>query len=545
MTTSNLEASASSVISQGESSAPLVTGQKFSSISPTTGAELPSTPPLTDEVKSSASVTTDRETFEQLTTNMEKLSVSLPKYKETLQGQSASPIAPPTAEEERLSVPAPIVQGAYSQPLSIDQETDSVPRPRDQSISSVAPPTTAEQEKLSGVPQTTKQKRASTAPQRTEQENPTTFATAEEEKQSTTPPTAEQKKPSRTPTAEQGKPSTATNLEENRPPMTQPLLGQEKPILIKIADIPGKGKGLVACAPIKRGQVIFSEQPLIVLEEIPSKESENQAIAKIHKMNRDDQRKVLALSNNFPEYSPILGVLATNATLIDIPGSTTYYVFALASRINHSCSSNAFCTWNGPNREYEVYAGRDIEEGEEVVKGSITTNQWTQPRDKRRECIVEYFRFHCLCKTCTMPEEEVTASNERRMKYGEFNDALPALIQQGQGSKVVLYCREMLKILEQEKEGSLKVPMTYRTLGLISISNGDMGRAKAFMRLCAESHVGIPGVNLQRDVDECWAVEKKNAEKVFGVGRKWKSSEKTTRWKDDEGFEEWLWAHAY
>jgi hypothetical protein len=347
-----------------------------------------------------------------------------------------------------------------------------------------------------------------------------------------TPPTTDQEMSST--------PHTTDQETSSAPPTTD----QEIPVLVKIADIPGKGKGLVACGPLKRGQLLFAEPALMTLEALPDKESEKEVIADIRKLSREDQRKFFGLSNNFTQYSPITGILATNATLVDT-GNTTYYLFTLASRLNHSCSSNAICTWDEAKEEYRVYASRDIEEGEEVVKGSITSEIWVKSRDGRQKDIAESFKYDCLCKTCTMPADEVAASDARRQKYGDFQNSLGALIQHGEDSKVIMYCREMLEILEQEKEGDLKTSMTYRTACLISIRNGDMGRAKAFITLCCEAYVTSHGGNWEEVAEGWWEEHKKKGEEFDGVGKKWKASEKTMRWKDDESFDEWLWAHAY
>lgn len=42
-------------------------------------------------------------------------------------------------------------------------------------------------------------------------------------------------------------------------------------------------------------------------------------------------------------------------------------VFALASRINHHCDSNAHNSWNEDTERYTVHASRDIKAGEEIT----------------------------------------------------------------------------------------------------------------------------------------------------------------------------------
>jgi hypothetical protein len=127
--------------------------------------------------------------------------------------------------------------------------------------------------------------------------------------------------------------------------------------LYQIVDTRRKGKGAVAKHDIERGQVIVSEQPLVVW---PQSLDENRAKELVEALTPEAHRQYFSLANASPnpQLSDALAIRATNGFNVELPHvprqliadkdvaesgkpSHVSFVFPRVARFNHSCLPNA------------------------------------------------------------------------------------------------------------------------------------------------------------------------------------------------------------
>jgi hypothetical protein len=104
---------------------------------------------------------------------------------------------------------------------------------------------------------------------------------------------------------------------------------------IRVADIPGKGKGCISTGPIPRGALIIRERPLIISPTVMAfPRNFDRTVART--MPPNERAALLSLNNCYKD--KIIGVLRTNNWGIGgLPGHDAPYggTGAIISRINH------------------------------------------------------------------------------------------------------------------------------------------------------------------------------------------------------------------
>merc|ERR1711977_809964 len=161
----------------------------------------------------------------------------------------------------------------------------------------------------------------------------------------------------------------------------------DKP-LWEIVDIPGKGKGIIVTENITPGTLLLSEAPLIKTDVVHSLTSAEQDLE-----NEDEK---------------LIGIIRSNAYPLG-PDTDVGGLFADIARINHSCLPNAVQYWNELLGKQTIYAVRPIDKGEEIT----TCYQPGGTSSERKETLKEFFKFDCTCELCSLPADELKASDDR------------------------------------------------------------------------------------------------------------------------------------
>ncbi|KAJ7125183.1 hypothetical protein C8R44DRAFT_703338 [Mycena epipterygia] len=204
----------------------------------------------------------------------------------------------------------------------------------------------------------------------------------------------------------------------------------------RLAPIPSKGLGLFSTRKICAGDLILSERPLALvpawmsvqvryLKELTAKEKfqahlherEQQLKVLFDRMYPDYQKAFMALANSHQHdgSGPIGGIIRTNALGVTCLQTGRYSaeerqkfrkgiysaVCNEISRLNHSCCSNTTTHFDVATFSFQLYAARDIAEGEEL------TITYTNPRSlaKERQSELEPYGFQCTCSACRTPSE--------------------------------------------------------------------------------------------------------------------------------------------
>ncbi|KAJ6779592.1 hypothetical protein PWT90_08508 [Aphanocladium album] len=97
-------------------------------------------------------------------------------------------------------------------------------------------------------------------------------------------------------------------------------------------------------------------------------------------------------------------IFLTNRVQMGMEGAYGCGVFALYSRINHSCIPNAHNAYNASIGRLTVHAIRTIHAGEQITVTYIDGSCRTK---KQRNSMLEKWGFVCSCEACTDPSQEV------------------------------------------------------------------------------------------------------------------------------------------
>lgn len=275
---------------------------------------------------------------------------------------------------------------------------------------------------------------------------------------------------------------------------------QDPERLWKIEDLPGKGKGLIATNDITPGTLVMSESYLITTEVVTDHDedvTEKDLEKALKSLSLESQHSYRSLHNNFPEDTkhPLSGIVRSNAYPLGID-SEHGGVFPNISRINHSCLPNVVQYWNELAEKEEVHAVRPITKGEEIT----TSYHQFGTSEERKQLLKAHFRFNCACILCSLPPEELQASDERLSRAQELDDIIGnSEICYYEPEKVLNSCRSQLKIYEQEgiKDGRL-ARLYYDAFQLCNM-HADLARARCFAKYyCNEKKIaeGSDSINV-------------------------------------------------
>ncbi|KAJ7366577.1 hypothetical protein DFH08DRAFT_834857 [Mycena albidolilacea] len=185
-----------------------------------------------------------------------------------------------------------------------------------------------------------------------------------------------------------------------------------------VADLPGKGKGLVATRDIKQGELVIQESPLFT---VPTSTSESPT-ALISRLlaAADPVGRAAFLKLSYvhfpegldPESNPAevaLAIFQTNA----VAAGDQAGVFPRMARLNHGCSRafNVVYTWREREQQLFVHALRNISWGQELL---TTYTDTKRTRRERREFLSQQYGFKCTCAVCSL-DAAASKDSDRRL----------------------------------------------------------------------------------------------------------------------------------
>lgn len=168
----------------------------------------------------------------------------------------------------------------------------------------------------------------------------------------------------------------------------------------KICESPGRGMGLFANRPIKRGELIISEKPMVTLNN--GYNTANTLEQRIEKLSQAEKDMFYSLSNSWPLISPkCMGIFKTNALPLGVD-SPTGAIFPIIARSNHSCLPNANHYWNESKGLETIFALKDIENNEEIHLSYCDPYTDKQTRQAK---LKDGFTFDCNCEICSIEDK--------------------------------------------------------------------------------------------------------------------------------------------
>ncbi|KAI1081825.1 hypothetical protein F5B20DRAFT_588377 [Whalleya microplaca] len=216
-----------------------------------------------------------------------------------------------------------------------------------------------------------------------------------------------------------------------------------------------KGLGIFAVRGIRRGTRLFSEPPLLLFSQGEDEDLDwgEYIKKKFDQLRQEEQEVYLSLAyhldlvteeivqtiNNriaesarydskesrelaVEEQIRLVAIYDTNNACVSSVNQppTDFGIFPIFSKANHSCTPNAYWSYNPEARRMTVHAIRDLAPGEEILVSYCDLLQpaWGRAQEFQRYC------FQCTCEAC---EGELKAvHDERRQRLSDIDAILQA-----------------------------------------------------------------------------------------------------------------------
>ncbi|CZT13475.1 hypothetical protein WAI453_012436 [Rhynchosporium graminicola] len=311
--------------------------------------------------------------------------------------------------------------------------------------------------------------------------------------------------------------------------------------LWEIVDIPGKGKGIIVTQATTPGTLLLSEAPLLTTDVVSSiATAEADLETALSKLSLSEQENFRTLHTNFPENDDekLIGIIRSNAYPL---GSDTDVggLFPEIARINHSCLPNSVQYWNELLGKQTIYAVRPMAKGEEIT----TCYQHGGTSKQRKEVLKEYFRFDCMCELCSLPADELQASDERMSQAEKLDQTI------GNSKKVhfepdeVMKCaRQMFDIYQTEDIKDGRLSRLYYDLFQMCNMHSDLARARCFAKYYTDAKKMAEGGDSLNVLEMKAFMKNPSKHESFGSTEKWatKASD-VPKGLNPGAFKKWLW----
>jgi len=234
---------------------------------------------------------------------------------------------------------------------------------------------------------------------------------------------------------------------------------------VRVEQVEGRGRGIVATRDIKQGQVVMQDCAILTAERGTVTEPDNWAslAAAVAKLTRADQDKFYALQPR--QGLGLVGgellnvqIFTNNGIALAAPGiDSRLGIFPSLSLINHSCSPNAKWSQVKGNREMkEVRAVTMIRKGEEVTCSYFgdALEMTFASRLQRRE-FLESWSFECICQICALDGELLEKNEKKRMELRKIIDDIEFEQDKVRKARLCLQKLDMVKKMGMEMMSEL------------------------------------------------------------------------------------------
>ena len=188
----------------------------------------------------------------------------------------------------------------------------------------------------------------------------------------------------------------------------------------KVFDIqfrPNRGLCAIALSDTVKGTAVLAEAPLFSINSI-SLGSEPLTAANVIDINNaaigHREFATLSCAQNPPTPSRRF---QTNS--LEMGDGTTQGIFIEAARFNHSCTPNAYFSWNADLRCLTIHAINKIRQGAEILVNYIPRDAY-RTRRQRHEKLNDY-EFTCTCRACQEGTAFQELSRKRRIEMGQLS----------------------------------------------------------------------------------------------------------------------------
>ncbi|GAO13694.1 uncharacterized protein UV8b_01674 [Ustilaginoidea virens] len=284
--------------------------------------------------------------------------------------------------------------------------------------------------------------------------------------------------------------------------------------LFEKREVPGKGRGLFATKWIRRGDRLFTETPILLIDDsvyvkgVSMVEAlEDEAIGKLPP---DAQEAFWSLHAKPSVAHAATARIDPNAFEIPLGQANYYGVFPDISLINHECRPNTAYEFDAKTLTHSVYAIMDIPPGAEL---SLTYIDVTRTREERMERLRHGWGFNCTCSSCSLQAELSDASDKRLVQI----DDLESRLGNGGWEFASLEMAEALISLYQQEQLDIWLSSAYGYAALMHCAEGNYWKTIRYAHLAVESHLlnaspsDIPLANMRKIAkdptkESCWLI---------------------------------------
>lgn len=309
------------------------------------------------------------------------------------------------------------------------------------------------------------------------------------------------------------------------------------PAVYEMREFPGKGMGLVAAKPIRRGDLIMANTVSLVIdyrafEDLPKDEYQQLQAFAVDNLPAAHRDAIMRLSTHFasdlPHVARVDKIAATNAFDIEPDADDAeqdhgfFVVFPEIARMNHDCRPNADYYFDHATLTQYIHATRDIGVGEEITLSYINP---VMTRAARLRKLQRNWGFECACSACTQ-ERALTEASDGRIR--QINKLRGELTSWAAGSRASPAMAELFVSLHQQERLESAMYEAYAFAAAEYNGVGEPWTAIKYARLAVEWGIPIVGPK-DRDVLDMEALAEDpwshwswmlRSKKRFGPGEK-------------------------
>lgn len=272
----------------------------------------------------------------------------------------------------------------------------------------------------------------------------------------------------------------------------------------RLAQVKGKGLGLLANTTLRRGAPLMKIPPAVLihrnfLEQVPAHAQAPLLESAISHLPAPLRQSFLSqmshdhVHSHSSQSSPsvvhrISAILATNSFQLDLGGRTAgegqhYANYPEASRFNHDCRPNVAFHVDRQTLAHTTSVVREhVRPGEEL---SISYLDPFEDRGARQARARQVWGFECGCAQCRLSDKEARRSDGRVREIREIEARLGDWLSRGVNGRLL----ERLVALYREERLEAKVAGAYTLVALNYNMLGDAKRAVKYARLAEEAVV--------------------------------------------------------
>jgi len=223
----------------------------------------------------------------------------------------------------------------------------------------------------------------------------------------------------------------------------------------KVVAIEGKGYGMVAVRTIRQGEIILTENPLLILNKSKKERDKGPSLQEqFTNLSESNKAKVLKLHHENPEGTleeKIKGIFESNT--IEVTPVNSIALYPTIPRINHSCSPSVVWSWvEGNPWAKQVRAVRDIQPEEELCANYIDSFEATFSPCSVRQELLQRWHFLCRCQVCSLQGDCRQKNDVIREKISLQHKLIPKYMAGWKIDKAVAAARTKVELMKSIQE---------------------------------------------------------------------------------------------